>query len=190
MSEEGLALRGLSITSLPLSGVSGVSADCDAAEFDSPPPSPPDRPPPAGMRRASSGVIEIPQRDRGEAEEEEDRHILVGPSSLPDEQPPVEAEEPQQRLTPDDFEILSLVGQGAFGKASSLRTPAARGGRLTRRRLSSSPLQVFSVKKRSNGRVFAMKVMRKAHVVRKNQVRPPLSSCPLLLLTPVLTVPG
>ena len=170
MSEEvQRGVERLSITSLPLSGTSGVSAEFDEL-LDSPPPSPPDRSPTLGLRRASSGVIEIPQRDRGEEEEEEPPHVLVGPSSL-EQQPLLEVEEPQQRLTPDDFEILSLVGQGAFGKARSLRTPrpaAAHASLLSR--------QVFSVKKRSNGRVFAMKVMRKAHVVEKNQARARLAS--------------
>ena len=48
------------------------------------------------------------------------------------------------KLTPGDFDILSLVGQGAFGK-------------------------VFQVQHRATGRIFAMKVMKKAAVLEKNQ---------------------
>lgn len=48
------------------------------------------------------------------------------------------------RITPQDFDILSLVGQGAFGK-------------------------VFQVQHRASGRIYAMKVMKKAAVLEKNQ---------------------
>ena len=48
------------------------------------------------------------------------------------------------RMAPDDFEILSLVGQGAFGK-------------------------VFQVQQRTTGRIYAMKVMKKAAILEKNQ---------------------
>jgi len=49
-----------------------------------------------------------------------------------------------RKLAPGDFTILSLVGQGAFGK-------------------------VFQVQSKHDGRILAMKVMRKAHVVERNQ---------------------
>lgn len=47
-----------------------------------------------------------------------------------------------RRLGPDDFELLKIVGQGAFGK-------------------------VFQVRKRDTGEVFAMKVMRKDRILEK-----------------------
>jgi len=47
-------------------------------------------------------------------------------------------------MTPDDFEILAVVGQGAFGK-------------------------VFQVRKKDSGEIFAMKVMRKEKILSKNQ---------------------
>ena len=50
-----------------------------------------------------------------------------------------------RKLSPDDFEILKLVGQGAFGK-------------------------VFQVKKRDSGNIYAMKVMKKDRILEKDQV--------------------
>ena len=49
-----------------------------------------------------------------------------------------------KRLTPDDFEMLCLVGQGAFGK-------------------------VFQVRKRDDGRIYAMKVMKKDIIIQREQ---------------------
>ena len=50
----------------------------------------------------------------------------------------------KKRLTPDDFTMLCLVGQGAFGK-------------------------VFQVKKKDSGSVYAMKVMRKDTIIEREQ---------------------
>ena len=101
--------------------------------------------------RQSSGSLDIPAgvRESDDAHESSHRLPLVGPCQAPAQ--PVEAPEPPgvgqaaqppRRLTPEDFEILRLVGQGAFGK-------------------------VFQVKERSSGCVYAMKVMRKAHVIER-----------------------
>jgi len=49
----------------------------------------------------------------------------------------------KKRLGPNDFELLRVVGQGAFGK-------------------------VFQVRKRDTGEVFAMKVMRKDRIMEKD----------------------
>eukprot|EP00775_Hariotina_reticulata_P010697 gene10697-10854_t len=49
----------------------------------------------------------------------------------------------QPKLGPQDFEILRVVGQGAFGK-------------------------VFQVRARASGKVFAMKVMRKERILQKD----------------------
>ena len=45
---------------------------------------------------------------------------------------------------PDDFDILKLVGQGAFGK-------------------------VFQVRKKDSGGIYAMKVMKKDRIIEKDQ---------------------
>jgi|MDSW01.1.fsa_nt_gb p70 ribosomal S6 kinase len=50
----------------------------------------------------------------------------------------------ERKLTPDDFEMLCLVGGGAFGK-------------------------VFQVKKRTCGSVYAMKVMKKDVIIERDQ---------------------
>ena len=50
----------------------------------------------------------------------------------------------KKKLTPDDFEMLCLVGQGAFGK-------------------------VFQVRKKDSGSVYAMKVMRKETIIEREQ---------------------
>lgn len=52
---------------------------------------------------------------------------------------------PSGRLGPGDFDILHVVGAGAFGK-------------------------VFQVRKRSNGAIYAMKVMKKEKIVERNHV--------------------
>jgi p70 ribosomal S6 kinase len=49
-----------------------------------------------------------------------------------------------RKLTPDDFDILKLVGQGAFGK-------------------------VFQVRKKDSGGIYAMKVMKKDRIIAKDQ---------------------
>ena len=49
-----------------------------------------------------------------------------------------------KKLTPDDFDILKLVGQGAFGK-------------------------VFQVRKKDSGGIYAMKVMKKDRIIAKDQ---------------------
>ena len=49
-----------------------------------------------------------------------------------------------RKLTPDDFDILKLVGQGAFGK-------------------------VFRVRKKDSGGIYAMKVMKKDRIIAKDQ---------------------
>eukprot|EP00878_Enallax_costatus_P016535 GHUV01017348.1.p1 GENE.GHUV01017348.1~~GHUV01017348.1.p1 ORF type:complete len:478 (+),score=209.34 GHUV01017348.1:238-1671(+) len=49
----------------------------------------------------------------------------------------------QPKLGPQDFEILKVVGQGAFGK-------------------------VFQVRARSTGKIYAMKVMRKQRILQKD----------------------
>ncbi len=125
-----------------------------AAAHDSPPYSPATedaRPARPALARVASGVMDIPSP----AEAEEDtRALLVGPSQLPQAQaePGPQTEEEgsatpggsARKLGPGDFLILSLVGQGAFGK-------------------------VFQVQRRDTTRVYAMKVLRKAVVLEKNQ---------------------
>jgi len=55
----------------------------------------------------------------------------------------ISALSPKRKLGPEDFELLRVVGQGAFGK-------------------------VFQVRKRDTREVFAMKVMRKDRILEKS----------------------
>ena len=50
----------------------------------------------------------------------------------------------KRKLSPEDFDILKLVGQGAFGK-------------------------VFQVSKKDSGAIYAMKVMKKDRIIEKDQ---------------------
>jgi serine/threonine protein kinase len=61
-----------------------------------------------------------------------------------------------QRLTVDDFELLRVVGKGSFGK-------------------------VMQVRKRDNGRVYAMKVIKKNVIAARDQVRHTLTERNILI---------
>ena len=50
-----------------------------------------------------------------------------------------------QSLTIDDFELMTVVGKGSFGK-------------------------VLQVRKRDTSRIYALKTIRKAHIVNRNEI--------------------
>ena len=79
---------------------------------------------PGGLRRIDSGLLH--------------NTIPVASGAASSDRLPV------KRLTPDDFTMLCLVGQGAFGK-------------------------VFQVRKKDSGSVYAMKVMRKNVIIEREQ---------------------
>ncbi|CAI5489245.1 unnamed protein product [Closterium sp. Naga37s-1] len=58
----------------------------------------------------------------------------------------------KDKVGPEDFELLRVVGQGAFGKVFQVR----RG-------------KVFQVQHRWTGEIFAMKVMKKQRILERNQ---------------------
>ncbi|KAH0944069.1 hypothetical protein HID58_003706 [Brassica napus] len=74
-------------------------------------------------------------------------HSLVGPSSIVDldseKAPEGDVAEVSGEVGIEDFEVLKVVGQGAFGK-------------------------VFQVRKKDTSEIFAMKVMRKDKIMEKN----------------------
>lgn len=67
-----------------------------------------------------------------------------------------------EALTIDAFELLKVVGKGSFGKVR----PSFP--HFTPR--SPSPLQVMQVRKKDTGRIYALKTIRKAHIVNRSEV--------------------
>lgn len=57
-------------------------------------------------------------------------------------------EEPLKPLTIDDFELLRVIGRGAFGKVMLVRKKDGK----------------------RNGEIFAMKILKKAHIIKNDQV--------------------
>jgi serine/threonine protein kinase len=55
------------------------------------------------------------------------------------------SENPNEKVTKDDFELMTVIGKGSFGK-------------------------VMQVRKKDDGRVFAMKVLRKEAIIARKQV--------------------
>jgi hypothetical protein len=123
----------------------------NAALLESPPPSPP-RAPAHPLTRVSSVGMDIPAAEA----EELSRAQLVGPSPVPAPPPDAAGDDDffpspglhdaggaggsdGRKLGPSDFTILSLVGQGAFGKvrgcsrSSGAGLPVRRCSGFTRR---------------------------------------------------------
>jgi hypothetical protein len=90
------------------------------------------------------------------------------------------------KLGPQDFEILRVVGQGAFGKVcctggdvcvcvcvvvgwggTIARQHTQQAAAPTRPRAAHDTPQVFQVRARATGKVYAMKVMRKERILQK-----------------------
>ena len=55
-------------------------------------------------------------------------------------------ETPQEKLGPDRFDLLAVIGIGAYGR-------------------------VFQVKEKESGRIYAMKVLQKGQILKKNNLR-------------------
>lgn len=55
-------------------------------------------------------------------------------------------ETPREKLGPDQFELLAVIGIGAYGR-------------------------VFQVKEKDSGRIYAMKVLQKGQILKKNNLR-------------------
>jgi p70 ribosomal S6 kinase len=110
-------------TSSPASGLTrSLSLSSDARFEDASDSQKQDPPFVSGLRRIDSGLLR--------------NQVSVATTSR--------GVEVKKRLSPDDFEMLCLVGQGAFGK-------------------------VFQVRKRDTGSVYAMKVMRKDTIIEREQ---------------------
>lgn len=80
-------------------------------------------------------------------------------------------------LTIDDFDLLRVVGRGAFGKVMLVRRKVPqqqKGARLlsprTMMAMGMTPQQIAVASGGETGKVYAMKVIKKAAVFAKNQV--------------------
>ena len=84
--------------------------------------------------------------DRDGADEDQDEEELEEPTVMTHvetETSELAGQQRKRKLGPEDFELLRVVGQGAFGK-------------------------VFQVRKKDTGEIFAMKVMKKDRVLEKD----------------------
>lgn len=68
-----------------------------------------------------------------------------------------------QHLTIDSFELLKVIGKGSFGKVSGPPTPFSKPKLIF-------PSKVMQVRKRDTLRIYALKTIRKAHIVSRNEV--------------------
>ena len=79
----------------------------------------------------------------------------------------------QEQLGPSDFEVLSVLGRGTYGKvpAALALLGGARPRRASGSSLATAVSQVLLVKKRTGGTLYAMKVLHKADILKRNQLR-------------------
>lgn len=79
----------------------------------------------------------------------------------------------------DDFDLLKVIGKGSFGKVHPLA--ASEQQKMTSAELipslpfpcpspSTTPLQVMQVRKKDTSRIYALKTIRKAHIVSRSEV--------------------
>lgn len=74
------------------------------------------------------------------------------------------SEDSRKTYGPDDFEMLLLLGKGTFG-------------------------QVFQVRKKDNGRIYAMKILSKKHIVRKKEIAHTIGERNILVRTSAAALP-
>ncbi len=72
-------------------------------------------------------------------------------------------------MTIDAFDLLKVIGKGSFGKVRHSPQPSitSRFPPLTPSRLCP---QVMQVRKKDTGRIYALKTLRKAHIVSRSEV--------------------
>lgn len=78
------------------------------------------------------------------------------------------------RLRRDDFEILKVIGRGAFGEVSECPGVGGEEGPCTLSGLTQSMLgalpQVAVVRQRDSGQIFAMKMLHKWEMLKRAEV--------------------
>ena len=67
-------------------------------------------------------------------------------------------------MTIDDFELITVIGKGSFGKVRSVFQI------IPSFTYSLSRLQVMQVRKRDTMRIYALKTIRKAHIVDRKEI--------------------
>lgn len=72
------------------------------------------------------------------------------------------------RLSLDDFELKDIIGQGHFGEVMARSRMVQASLVLTS--MCVSTYQVCVVRERSTGDVYAMKIMKKAHILQQADV--------------------
>lgn len=76
------------------------------------------------------------------------------------------------RLQRDDFEILKVIGRGAFGEVSECPGVGGEDGPCTWNGLTQSAWspQVAVVRQRDSGQIFAMKMLHKWEMLKRAEV--------------------
>jgi serum/glucocorticoid-regulated kinase 2 len=67
----------------------------------------------------------------------------------------------ETKVSKEDFELLTVIGRGSFGKVSRIHLSVA---------YSNSPFKVMQVRKKSDGKIYAMKVLTKQSIIARKQV--------------------
>ena len=89
----------------------------------------------------------------------------------------------RQRLCADDFEALTIIGRGAFGEVRIVKLFLwERADLLYTTTVSALGLPVASVqvrlcREKTTGKIFAMKKLKKAEMVRRGQVHAGMGCC-------------
>lgn len=95
----------------------------------------------------------------------------LSPNSVPSATPFV-TKVKELRLQRDDFEILKVIGRGAFGEVS--KGPGASGEEGVSAWLGLTPVlmwpQVAVVRQRDSGQIFAMKMLHKWEMLKRAEV--------------------
>jgi serine/threonine kinase 38 len=95
----------------------------------------------------------------------------------------------RQKLAADDFDLLTIIGRGAFGEVRVLFVPNSHlnfgyGPSIGREReqvallLLWFCLQVRVCREKATGKVFAMKKLKKSEMVKRGQVKIPCKDLP------------
>ena len=86
--------------------------------------------------------------------------------------PELPADSPVKKACLEDFELLKTVGKGSFGKVVQVRMGAGGQGDTSPERLDSLSPQV---RKKDDGKIYAMKILKKEMILKRKQYEHTLS---------------